>query len=87
MTFLAEENGWRYAAWVAVDLRLLLFVVLFAALASVGVSAMLVRSGRFRDMVAVFIIGFTLILAAALLIFNEVAHHPVLLVEAAFPFP
>ncbi len=87
MTFLADDAGWRYAAWVAVDLRLLLFVVLFAALASVGVSAMLVRSGRFRDMVAIFIIGFTVILTAALLIFNEVAQHPVLVVEAAFPFP
>lgn len=87
MNFVADENSWRYAAWVAVDLRLLLFVVLFAALASIGVSAMIVRTGRFRDMVAVFIIGFTVILTAALLVFNEVAQHPVLVVEAAFPFP
>ena len=87
MTALLADTGWRYAAWIAVDLRLLLFVVLFAALTSIGAAALIVRSGKLRDMLAVFVLSFVVVLTAALLVFNEVAQHPVLVVEAAFPFP
>jgi len=82
-----SSHGWHYAAWVSVDLRLLVFVVLIAALASGGVSAILVKSRQWRDYVSVYIIAFAVVFAIALLIFNEIAHYPVFVVEAFFPFP
>jgi len=84
---LGEEAGWRYAAWVALDLRLLLFVVAIAALASAGVSALVVRTTRWRDLGAVFVLTFTLAFPLTVFLFNEVAQHPVFVVEAFFPFP
>ena len=85
---LAEaDHSWHYAAWVSVDLRLLVFVLLIAALASAGVSAIVVKSRQLRHYMAIFVIAFAVIFATALLVFNEIAHHPVFVVEAFFPFP
>jgi hypothetical protein len=81
------EDGWRYAAWVALDLRLLLFVFLIAALAAAGVSALIVKSGRRRDFASVFVLSLALTLPLTMFLFNEVAQHPVFVVEAFFPFP
>lgn len=83
----ASDSGWHYAAWVSVDLRLLVFVILIAALAAAGVSAILVRGRHVRDHLAVFVLAFAGIFALALLVFNEIAHYPVFVVEAFFPFP
>lgn len=84
---LAESSGWHYAAWVAIDLRLLIFVVLIAALTAAGIAAMVVKTRSKRDFLAIFTIAFALTFAVALLVFNEIAHHPVFVVEAFFPFP
>src|SRR5690606_37540620 len=63
----ASDSGWHYAAWVSVDLRLLVFVILIAALAAAGVSAILVRGRHVRDHLAVFVLAFAGIFALALL--------------------
>lgn len=84
---MLADDGWRYAAWVALDLRLFLFVVLIAALGAAGVASLLVKSGRRRDLGAIFVLAFTLTLPLTLFLFNEVAQHPVFVVEAFFPFP
>jgi len=84
---LGEDAGWRYAAWIALDLRLLLFVVGIAGLAAAGVAALVVRTPRWRDLGAVFVLAFAVTLPLTLLLFNEVAQHPVFVVEAFFPFP
>ncbi len=85
---LAEaDHSWHYAAWVSVDVRLLVFVILIAALTAAGVSAIIVKSRHLRDYLAIFVIAFALAFAVALLVFNEIAHHPVFVVEAFFPFP
>jgi len=86
-TLLEVDHSWHYAAWVSLDLRLLIFVLLISALTAAGISAILVKSRRLRDHVAVFIVAFALTFAVALLVFNEIAHHPVFVVEALFPFP
>lgn len=86
MNILAEE-AWRYAAWVALDLRLLVFVTLIAALAAAGISALVVKSGRRKDFGAVFVLAMVVTLPLTIFLFNEVAHHPVFVVEAFFPFP
>lgn len=85
---LAEaDHGWHYAAWVSVDVRLLVFVLLIAALSSAGISAIVVKSRHLRDYLAVFVLTFAVVFALVLLVFNEIAHYPVFVVEAFFPFP
>ncbi|MFO0746504.1 MAG: hypothetical protein U1F43_12640 [Myxococcota bacterium] len=81
------DDGWRYAAWVALDLRLLLFVLSIAGLAAAGVAALVVKNGRRRDFGAVFVLVLMLTLPLTIFLFNEVAQHPVFVVEAFFPFP
>lgn len=85
MTFLADDT-WRYAAWIALDLRLLVFVTLIAALSAAGVSALVVKSNRRKDLGAVFVLALVVTFPLTIFLFNEVAHHPVFVVEAFFPF-
>jgi len=87
VSWLAVEAGWRYAAWIALDLRLVLFAALLAALSAAGLSALLVRSTRMRDYLAVWVLGFTALFTLIVFFMNEVAQHPVFVVEALFPFP
>lgn len=84
---LAATESWHYAAWVAVDLRLLIFVIVIAALAAVGVCALFVRGRRVIEYAATFIVSFTLAALICLLLFNEVADYPVFVVESVFQFP
>ena len=58
-----------------------------AAAAAAGVSAMVVKSGKRKDFGAVFVLAMVLTLPLTIFLFNEVAHHPVFVVEAFFPFP
>lgn len=83
----AGGSGWHYAAWVSVDVRLLVFVLLIAALIGAGVAAILVKSRRTHDYLSVFVLAFVGTLALLLLVFNEIAQHPVFVVESFFPFP
>lgn len=87
-TLLADASeGWRYAGWIALDLRLLIFVGVVAALVGVGTAALFVRSGRWRDHLSVFFLVFLLGLFLLTMLFNGLASHPVLVVERLFPFP
>lgn len=83
----AASSGWHYAAWVAVDLRLLIFILLIAALTGAGVAALVVKRRRVWDYAAVFITTFAVTLLVCLLIFNEIAQYPVFVIESFFQFP
>ena len=83
---LAESTS-HYAAWVAIDLRLLLFAALLSLLTAVALSAAIVRSGRIRELLAVGFLAFLAVFAVTILVLNEVAQQPVFVVEAFFPFP
>ena len=87
MTLLAAAEGWRYAAWIAIDLRLVLFAALLAALTSAGLAALIVRSARPRDYLSVWMLGFVGLFALTVFFMNEVAQHPVFVVESFFEFP
>ena len=88
VTILAEaDHSWHYAAWVSLDLRLLIFVVLIAALTAAGFAAIVVRTRKLKDYLSIGVIAFAVAFAICLLVFNEIAHHPVFVVEAVFPFP
>lgn len=78
---------WRYAAWVAFDLRLLLFLILIAALGAMGIAAMFVRHDRLSEHLATFIVSFAVLFIVLVLVFNTIAHYPVFVVESFFPFP
>jgi hypothetical protein len=84
--FLADE-GWHYAAWVAIDLRLVLFAALLAALTSAGITALVVRSAKKRDYLSLWLLSFVGLFVLTVFFMNEIARHPVFVVEALFPFP
>jgi hypothetical protein len=83
----AESDGWHYAAWIAIDFRLLLFAALLAGLTAAGITALIVRSHRKRDYLALWLLTFVALFAFTVFFMNEVAQHPVFVVEALFPFP
>ena len=84
---LADGGGWQDAAWVAVDLRLLLFLILIAALGSVGVCIIVIRQRRWLEFAAGFLVTFALLLTVLVVAFNGIAQYPVFVVESFFPFP
>jgi hypothetical protein len=83
----ASHDGWRYAAWIAFDLRLLLIVVALAALIAIGAAALTVRSGRARDYASVFTLVTLVAIAALSQLFDACLTQPALVVESVFPFP
>jgi hypothetical protein len=83
----ATHEGWRYAAWIAFDLRLLLIVGALAALIAVGTAALTVRSGRLSDYASVFSLVALVAIAVLSQLFHACLSQPVLVVESVFPFP
>jgi len=81
------SEGWQYAAWVAVDLRLLFFLMFISLLASFGVCLILVRKRDLARVAATFIVAYTISLSTLLIIFNSIAHYPVFEIQSFFPFP
>jgi hypothetical protein len=80
-------DGWQYAAWVAVDLRLLLFLMFVALLGALGVCLILVRQRDLTRLLATFIVAYTAALGLLVVVFNVIAHYPVFQVQSFFPFP
>lgn len=84
---IAPGDGWQYAAWVAVDLRLLFFLMFVALLGALGVCLILVRQRDVARLAATFIIAYTVSLGLLIMVFNLIAHYPVFQVQSFFPFP
>lgn len=84
---VATTDTWHYAAWVAIDFRLLLFAALLAALTAAGIAALVVRSTRMRDYLSTWALAFIALFVVTVFFMNEVAQHPVFVVESLFPFP
>jgi|GEM_PF-1263532 len=84
---IAESESWHYAAWIAIDFRLVLFATLLAGLSAAGIASLLVRSQRLRDYLSVWLLSFVALFIVTVFFMNEVAQHPVFVVEALFPFP
>ena len=62
-------------------------MLLIAALAAGGLCALFVRGRKLVEYAAAFIVSFVLTFVVCLLVFNELAHYPVFVVESMFPFP
>jgi hypothetical protein len=90
LTLMVAEtthDGWRYAAWIAFDVRLLLIVAALAVLIAGASAALTVRAGRPRDYASVFALVTLLAIATLSQLFNACLSQPVLVVESVFPFP
>ncbi|MDP6945091.1 MAG: hypothetical protein QF464_13160 [Myxococcota bacterium] len=83
----ATGDGWQYAAWIALDLRLLLFLMFISLLASFGVCLIMTTRRDWLRLAAMFLVSYVAILSLLITIFNVVAHYPVFKVESFFPFP
>ena len=86
-SLVASGNGWQYAAWVAIDLRLFIFVLLISLLTAVGITLVVVKRRKWTDYAAMFIVSFVSAMLVFLLIFNLIASYPVFVIESVFPFP
>ncbi len=82
-----QTTTWQYAAWVAIDVRLLVLVVLVSMLTAAGVCALAVRTRRWVELAAAFLLCFSATFIVSVLVFNELAQYPVFVVESLFPFP
>ena len=81
------SDGWHYAAWIAVDLRLLFFLMFVALLSAVGVCLILVRDRDITRLLATFFLAYLAALSLLVMTFNLIAHYPVFQVQSFFPFP
>lgn len=85
---LAEATSeWHYGAWVAIDLRLLIFVTLISILASVGITLLSAKRRNWAEYTALSIVSFTGTFLVFVLILNSIADYPVFAIRSAFPFP
>ena len=81
------DHSWHYAGWVALDLRLLLFLVSLAGVGSVGVCLVLVKPWRWMQALATFIVSSVALLVCLVVLFNGIAGYPVFVIERFFQFP
>jgi len=85
---LAEgTTEWHYGAWVALDLRLLVFVILISILAAVGITLLSAKRRNWVEYAALGIVSFTGTFIVFVLILNTLADYPVFAVRSFFPFP
>jgi hypothetical protein len=80
-------SDYHYAAWVVLDLRLLVFVLLISGFVTLGLVVLFFRGRRWHEWVTASISIFFVMTVLAVFIFNRVAAYPVFLIEDIFPFP
>lgn len=82
-----EPHPYHYAAWVVLDLRLLIFVLLIGLFLTSGLLAVLYRGRRWQDYVSMGTGVYILVLTTLIIVFNLVARYPIFRVESFFQFP
>jgi hypothetical protein len=81
------STGWHYGAWVAIDLRLLIFVLLVSLLAAIGITLLVAKRRHWVEHAALGIVSFTATFLLFVLVLNSVADYPVFSIRSFFPFP
>jgi hypothetical protein len=84
---LSESHPYHYAAWIVLDARLLVFVLMIALFMTTGLLAIVYRGRRWHDYVSVGVAVYIGILSLLVLVFNTVAKYPIFRVESFFQFP
>lgn len=82
-----SEEGFRYAGWFMLDVRLAASLVTFSAALAVLVLARWFKGRRWDEYVVGFCAVFALSFVATLLVTNVIAAYPALSVETMFPVP
>ncbi|MFT5430088.1 MAG: hypothetical protein ACI9OJ_000761 [Myxococcota bacterium] len=77
----------HYAAWVVLDLRLMIFVILISLFMTLGIVALFFRGRRWHEYATASFSLFIVILIVTIVVFNSIAAYPVFLVEDIFQFP
>lgn len=77
----------HYAAWVVVDLRLMIFVTLISLFMTLGIVALFFRGRRWHEYVTASVSIFVAVLVVTVIVFNSIANYPVFLIEDVFQFP
>ncbi len=79
------EQGFRYAGWLLLDLRLTGALTLFSAALAVLVLSLWFRGRRWDEYVVGFVAVFSLSLIGGVVLTNAIGHFPALSVESFFP--
>ena len=82
-----STETWHYAAWVALDLRLLLLTLVVSLLATAGVGALYIGRKRPTEVMAISVLFFLLFFAGCVVVLNHVFHYPAFVIESIFTFP
>lgn len=80
-------SSWHYGAWVAIDVRLFVFVMLVSVLAATGITLWVAKRRHWIEVSATFIVSFTLTFVAFLSLLNGLSDYPVFAIRSMFPFP
>ncbi len=78
-------DGFRYAGWVLVDMRLAIALAVFAAAIAIMVVAIWFRGRRWDEHVVGFFAVFLLTLLVTLVLTNTLGTFPALRFETFFP--
>lgn len=81
------EEGYRFAGWFLVDVRLAVALGLFSAALAVLVVALYFKGRRWDEYVVGFVAVFSLALVGTVLVTNALAAFPALSIETIFPVP
>ena len=81
------DQGYRYAGWFTLDLRLCATLAVFATALAVLVLALGYRGRRWDAYVVGFLAVFTVAFLTALIATNALAAYPALRVETFFAVP
>ncbi len=81
------DQGYRYAGWFTLDVRLCATACVFSIALAVLVLALGFRGRRWDEYVVGFLAVFSLGFAAALIATNTLAGFPALRIETFFPVP
>ncbi len=81
------DQGYRYAGWFMLDVRLAGSLLLLCASVAVLVVALWFRDRSWHELVTGFVAIFSVSLAATLVLTSLIASFPALTVETFFPIP
>ena len=84
---MSDSHPYHYAAWVVLDLRLLIFVVMIALFMTSGLLAIVFRGRRWHEYVSMGVTVYLGLLSLLIVVFNVVASYPIFRIEAFFRFP
>ncbi len=82
-----NDEGYRFAGWFLVDVRLAAALAVFSLAAAILVLALYFKGRRWDEYVVGFFAVFCLALVGSMVLTNVLAAFPALRIETIFPVP